>query len=79
MADGTWEVTDMGFCEVLTLIFIVLKLCNVISWSWWLVLAPEIVAVSFYLLLFVAVFVFCIFACVIVGARSDKDGDDHET
>lgn len=32
----------MGFCEVLTIIFIVLKLLGVITWSWWLVLLPEI-------------------------------------
>lgn len=30
----------MGFLSVLGLIFIVLKLVHVISWSWWLVLLP---------------------------------------
>lgn len=30
----------MEFTTVLTLIFIVLKLTNVIDWSWWGVLAP---------------------------------------
>ena len=30
----------MGFTSVLTLIFIVLKLCKVITWSWWWVLSP---------------------------------------
>lgn len=30
----------IGFTGLLTLIFIVLKLCGVISWSWWWVLAP---------------------------------------
>lgn len=30
----------MGFTSVLTLIFIVLKLCKVITWSWWWVLPP---------------------------------------
>ena len=29
-----------GFFGLLGLIFIVLKLTSVISWSWWLVLAP---------------------------------------
>ena len=38
----------MGFCELLTIVFIVLKLVGVISWSWWLVLLPEIIAVLFY-------------------------------
>ena len=39
----------MGFCELLTIVFIVLKLVGVISWSWWLVLLPEIIAVLFYI------------------------------
>lgn len=38
----------MGFLEILTLIFIVLKLFGVITWSWWLVVLPEIVAFIIY-------------------------------
>jgi hypothetical protein len=30
----------IGFCGLLTIVFIVLKLCKVISWSWVWVLAP---------------------------------------
>jgi len=30
----------IGFCGLLAVAFIVLKLCNVIQWSWWWVLAP---------------------------------------
>lgn len=30
----------IGFCGVLAIVFIVLKLCNVISWSWLWVTAP---------------------------------------
>lgn len=33
----------MGFTEVLTLVFVVLKLTGVINWSWWLVLLPELI------------------------------------
>lgn len=29
-----------SFVGLLTLVFIVLKLCGVITWSWWWVLAP---------------------------------------
>ncbi len=32
--------TAIGFPELLTLVFIVLKLCHVITWSWLWVLAP---------------------------------------
>ena len=31
---------EIGFSWALTLIFIVLKLTNVIAWSWWWVFAP---------------------------------------
>lgn len=30
----------MKFCDALAIVFIILKLCNVISWSWWWVLSP---------------------------------------
>ena len=30
----------IGFCSALTIAFIVLKLCKVISWSWLWVLSP---------------------------------------
>ena len=30
----------VSFCGLLAIAFIVLKLCGVISWSWWWVLAP---------------------------------------
>lgn len=41
----------MGFTEILTIIFVVLKLLGVITWAWWVVLLPEIIAVSIYLVL----------------------------
>ena len=40
----------MGFTEVLTIIFIVLKLLGVIDWNWFLVLLPEIIACLVYIL-----------------------------
>lgn len=30
----------IGFCGLLTIAFIILKLCNVITWSWVWVLSP---------------------------------------
>ena len=33
-------VTFGGFPTLLLIAFIVLKLCNVITWSWWWVLSP---------------------------------------
>jgi len=35
----------MGFLEVLTLIFVILKLFGLIQWSWWAVFSPVIVSI----------------------------------
>ena len=40
--------SSVSYTGVLTLIFVVLKLCNVIDWSWWWVLCP--IWISFALL-----------------------------
>jgi len=42
------EVYKMGIAELLTIVFIVLKLTGVIAWSWWLVLLPILIAVGIY-------------------------------
>lgn len=44
----------MGFTELLTIVFVVLKLIGVINWSWWLVVLPEIIGVVFYILILIA-------------------------
>ena len=44
----------MGFAELLTIVFVVLKILGKIDWSWWLVCLPEIIAVVFYMIVFLA-------------------------
>ena len=34
------KYTGLGFADALTLLFIALKLCGVVSWSWLWVLSP---------------------------------------
>lgn len=41
----------LGFCSALALLFIALKLCGVISWSWIWVLAPLWIGVALALLI----------------------------
>lgn len=36
----TTSGTGVGFCGLLFLVFLVLKLCKVIDWSWWWVTSP---------------------------------------
>jgi hypothetical protein len=38
------------FSTLLTIAFIVLKLCNVIAWSWWWVLSPIWIGIAIVLL-----------------------------
>lgn len=33
----------LGFIGLLTIVFITLKLCGVITWSWWWVLSPLLI------------------------------------
>ena len=46
----------IGFSGLLTIVFIVLKLCGVINWSWIWVLAPMWISVA----LCVAIFIFIV-------------------
>jgi hypothetical protein len=40
MSSNTSSSGGIGFGGVLQIVFIVMKLTNIITWSWWLVLAP---------------------------------------
>lgn len=53
----------IGFASVLTIVFVVLKLCNVISWSWLWVLSPLWISFAVCLLLFLI----CVIAISIKG------------
>ncbi len=44
----------MGLLGTVQVVFIILKLCNLISWSWWTVLFPLWIVISIILLLIVA-------------------------
>ena len=46
----------IGFLGLLTIVFIVLKLCNVIDWSWWWVLAPTWIPTGIILLMSLVLF-----------------------
>ena len=56
----------IGFWGLLQLALIILKLCNVIMWSWWAVLAPVIAGTG---LAVIALIV--IVACEVIEAHSE--------
>lgn len=45
--------SGIGFTGLLTIAFIVLKLCGVISWSWWWVLSPIWISILLILLIII--------------------------
>lgn len=49
----------IGLCGLLTVAFVVLKLCKVITWSWWWVLAPTWIPIGISLLILFLTFIFC--------------------
>lgn len=40
MSDNKSTSNSLGFGTILFLIFLTLKLCHVIDWSWWWITAP---------------------------------------
>ncbi len=40
MSSSSSSSSGIGFAGLLTVAFIVLKLCDVINWSWWWILSP---------------------------------------
>lgn len=56
MSESTTAASGgIGFSGLLTLVFIVLKLCHVIDWSWWWVLSPLWISFGISILFIVAV------------------------
>lgn len=55
----------VGFCGLLTIVLIVLKLCKVISWSWIWVLAPLWISIGIAVVLWVIVAIIAIVAGII--------------
>jgi len=47
----------MSIFTILTIVFVIAKLSNLIAWSWWLVFLPIIVSVSFGLLFIMIAFI----------------------
>ncbi len=62
MSDKTKISIQLGsFPTLLTIAFIVLKLCNVIAWSWWWVLAPLWIPVAIVVLGLLFLFIMYVF------------------
>ena len=58
--------SGVGFCGLLTIVFIVLKLCKTITWSWLWVLSPLWIPV---------ISIIVIFILIVLLAMLFDDGD----
>ena len=52
----------LGLLNILTVIFVIAKICGAITWSWWLVLLPTIINVGLTILVWLVIFVVVIIA-----------------
>lgn len=59
----------VGFGGLLALVFITLKLCSVIDWSWWWVLCPLWGPITLLAVVFMAVFTIAIIAACFEGGK----------
>ena len=53
--ENNYKSGGIGFIGLLTIVFITLKLCGVISWSWVWVLAPAWIGLAVAILIVIAV------------------------
>ena len=51
--------TGLGFTSVLTIVFVVLKLCKVINWSWLWVLSPLWMGTILWLIIIGIIYLIC--------------------
>lgn len=47
----------IGIADVLTIVFVVLKLVGVINWSWWWVLSPVWISIVLVLILWIVILI----------------------
>lgn len=50
----------VGFTGLLTIVFVVLKLCKVITWSWWWVVSPLWISALLVILVLFIVLIFSV-------------------
>lgn len=62
----------ISFAGLLTIAFIILKLCNVIDWSWWWVLSPIWISLGLAVVIFIVAMVVIIIADVHDSRKSLK-------
>lgn len=68
---GSQTSSGIGFFSLLTIVFIVLKLCNVIAWSWIWVLAPIWIPTA---IIIIAILIYLICVMINTAIKNKKKG-----
>ena len=63
--DKSASTTTISILDVIQVVFIILKLCKVITWSWWWVLSPIWISLCLY-------FIFLIIYIIYVKVNEKK-------
>lgn len=76
MASNSTTRGGIGLCSLLTVLFVGLKLCDQIDWSWWWVLSPLWIpwAIAFAVMGAIGVVVVAIKVCAKVFGKEVRDG-----
>lgn len=61
----------IGFCGLLTIVFITLKLTHTIDWSWWWVLSPLWIPFALVILIFLIVLTVAAIAAMFKGDEDE--------
>ena len=64
----------IGICGVTFIVFLILKLCNVIDWSWWWVTAPLWIPFAIFIAICVVAFIVGIFIGIARAIVKSKKG-----
>lgn len=62
----------IGFVGLLTIAFIILKLCGVINWSWWWVLSPLWISAGLVIAVLLIIGIICLIAYLVQRRHAKK-------
>lgn len=66
------ESVSIGFSGILFIVFLILKLTNVIAWSWWWVTSPLWITIALNILIIISIVLFQLIIHRNIGRKNKK-------